>query len=117
MTAVDIIDDTDPERAGEVAWFTGHWVLNQPPATRPYDGALVVRLTRPTNPLNRDHAADIEMLLAYQNRWQRVGQWVGVDDRWSAVVAPTAAAIIGLHSDVAHALARPTVTLTPVKVV
>jgi hypothetical protein len=71
-----------------------------------YDGDLVVRLTHPadpTCPLPRDHAADVEVLLAYQGRWQRVGQWCGVDDGWPSLVAPTAAAVMGLHGDAAGA--------------
>jgi hypothetical protein len=110
VSAVDIIgDDTDPERAGEVALFAGHWVAHQPPANDLYDGDLVVRLTRPadpTYPLPRDHAADVEMLLAHHRRWQRVGHWCGVDDRWPRIVAPTAAAVMGLHSDLSEAVLR-----------
>jgi hypothetical protein len=109
VTAVDIISDADPDRAGEVALFTGSWVREQPPADRLYDGDLVVRLTHPadpTYPLPRDHAADVEMLLAYQGRWQRVGHWCGVDDRWPRLVAPTAAAVMGLHCDLSETSVR-----------
>lgn len=100
VTAVDIISDAD--RAGEVALFTGTWVPEQPPADILYDGDLVLRLTHPadpTYPLPRDHATDVEMLLAYQGRWQRVGQWRGIDSSWPNIVAPTAAAVMGLHCD------------------
>jgi hypothetical protein len=109
VTAVDIISDTDPDRAGEVVLFAGNWVAEQPPASL-YDGDLVVRLTHPadpTYPLPRDHAADVEMLLAYQGRWQRVGQWRGLDDGWPSLVAPTAAAVMGLHGDAAGAAIWP----------
>jgi hypothetical protein len=108
VSAVDIIGDTDPDRAGEVALFAGCWVPDKPPANGSYDGDLVVRLTHPadpTYPLPRDHAADIEMLLAYHGRWQRVGRWCGVDDRWPRLVAPTAAAVMGLHDEVTEAAA------------
>jgi hypothetical protein len=82
------------------------WVPQQPPADSLYDGDLVVRLTHPadpTYPLPRDHAADVEMLLAYQGSWRRVGQWFGIDDGWPGVVAPTAAAVMGLHGDATEA--------------
>ena len=106
VTAVDIISDADPDRADEVVLFAGSWVPEQPPADSLYDGDLVVRLTHPaepTYPLPRDHATDVEMLLAYQGRWQRVGQWNGIDDRWPGIVAPTVAAVMGLHGDATEA--------------
>jgi hypothetical protein len=108
VLAVNIIGDNDPDRAGEVALFAGQWVGDQPPADDQYDGDLVVRLTHPTDPTYpspRDHAADIEMLLAHQGRWRRVGQWFGIDDRWPLIVAPTAAAVMGLHCDLSEAVA------------
>jgi hypothetical protein len=43
VLAVDIVGDTDPERAGEVELFAGSWLPDQPPADL-YDGDLVVRL-------------------------------------------------------------------------
>lgn len=106
VTAVDIIGDADPNRAGEVALFAGNWVPEQPPADSLYDGDVVVRLSHPadpTYPLPRDHATDVEMLLAYRGRWQRVGQWRGLDDGWSSLVAPTAVAVMGLHGDATEA--------------
>jgi hypothetical protein len=110
VLAVNIIgdSDSDTDRAGEVALFAGQWVGDQPPADDQYDGDLVVRLTHPTDPTYpspRDHAADIEMLLAHQGRWRRVGQWFGIDDRWPLIVAPTAAAVMGLHCDLSEAVA------------
>jgi hypothetical protein len=119
VVAVDIVgDDTDPDRAGEVALFAGQWVAHQPPADNLYDGDLVVRLTHPADPTyspHRDHAADVEMLLARDGRWQRVGQWFGIDDRWPLVAAPTAAAVMGLHCDLREAVAgfEATVPLDP----
>lgn len=108
VVAVDIIGDTDRDRSGEVALFAGHWVGDQPPADDQYDGDLVVRLTQPTDPTYpspHDGATDVEMLLAHQGRWRRVGQWFGVDDRWPLIVAPTAAAVMGLHCDLSEAVA------------
>ena len=45
------------------------------------------------------------MLLAHQGCWRRVGQWFGLDDRWPLVVAPTAAAVMGLHCHLREAVA------------
>ncbi len=87
-----------------MALFAGQWVDDQLPADDLYDGDLVVRLTRPTDPtypLPRDHATDVEMLLAHHGRWQRVGQWFGVDDRWPLIVA----AVMGLHCELSEAVA------------
>ncbi|MEV6608892.1 hypothetical protein [Kutzneria sp. NPDC051319] len=108
VVAVHIIGVTDPDRAGEVALFAGQWVDDQPPADDLYDGDLVVRLTHPvdpTYPSSCDHVIDVEMLLAHEGRWQRVGQWFGVDDRWPLIVAPTAAAVMRLHCDLSEAVA------------
>jgi RAMA domain-containing protein len=118
VLAVDIVGDTGPDRAGEVELFAGSWVPEQPPAEGLYDGDLVVRLTDPANPaspLPREDVIDVEMLLAYQGRWQRVGQWRGVDEQWPRVVAPTAAAVMGLHGDATEALARRDATPPPMK--
>jgi hypothetical protein len=123
VTEVDITSDADPGHTDdEVALFTGCWVPEQSPASL-YDGDLVVRLTRPadpTYPLPRDHATDVEMLLAYRGRWQRVGQWRGADDSWPSLVAPTAAAVMGLHGDTAEAVIwletpTPSTSLPPIK--
>jgi hypothetical protein len=108
VVAVHIIGDTDPDHAGEVALFAGQWVEHQPPADDLYDGDLVMRLTAlvdPKDPYGRPHTADVEMLLAHQGRWQRVGQWFGVDHRWPHIVAPTAAAVMRLHCDLSEAVA------------
>jgi hypothetical protein len=119
VVAVDIIDDTEPDRVGEVELFAGSWVPEQPPADGPYDGDLVLRLACPSPPgptyeWHLEHT-DIEMLLAYQGCWQRIGLWCGVDDRWPRLVAPTAASVMGLHSDAAEALAHRDATPPPMK--
>jgi hypothetical protein len=109
VLAVDIVGDTDPDHAGEVELFAGSWVAEQHPARGLYDGDLVVRLTHPAGPTSphlRGDAVDVEMLLASDGRWQRVGLWRGADEQWPRVVAPTAAAVMGLHSDATEALAR-----------
>lgn len=33
VVAVDVLDDTDPDREGEVALFAGSWLPEQPPAS------------------------------------------------------------------------------------
>ncbi|MFD8497298.1 hypothetical protein [Amycolatopsis sp. NPDC059657] len=117
VTAVDIISDVDPDHAGEVALFAGTWVREEPPVDSGlYDGDLVVRLNAPTAPsftLTRNRAADVEMLLAYQGRWHRIGQWHGIGRSWPSVVAPTAAAVMGLHSDATEAVMRPDTASPP----
>ncbi|MFI6098202.1 hypothetical protein ACIA8G_21790 [Lentzea sp. NPDC051213] len=119
VVALDIANDTDPDRTGAVALFAGQWVPEQPSADL-HDGDLVVRLTHPTeptDPLLGDHAVDVDMLLAYQGRWQRVGHWRGVNDHWPRMIAPTAAAVMGLHTDAAEAVApcdtAPSTTAAP----
>ena len=49
VMAVDIVDGTDPDRAGEVALFAGEWVP-EPPADL-CDSDLVVRLPHPGKPI------------------------------------------------------------------
>lgn len=56
VLAVDIVGDTEPDRAGEVELFAGSWVPEQPPAEGLYDGDLVVRLTDPASALPREDA-------------------------------------------------------------
>jgi RAMA domain-containing protein len=110
VLAVGIID-AEPDQAGEVELFAGSWVPERPPADL-YDGDLVVRLspraiTRDKNkPQWRDTSADVEMLLAHQGRWQCVGRWCALNERWPITVAPTAAAVMGLHNDAAEEIAR-----------
>ncbi|WP_436499536.1 hypothetical protein [Actinokineospora sp. HUAS TT18] len=99
VLAADVLDDTDPDREGEVALFAGRWLPEQPPATQ-CEGNLVLALTAPEGDSPPDDLVDVEMLLAHRNRWARVGEWAGVDARWPWTVAMTAAAIIGLHTEV-----------------
>jgi hypothetical protein len=92
---------------GEVDVFAGSWV-GQTPASGLYDGDLVVRLTQPANPTgpSRDPTVDVEMLLAHHGQWQRVGWWRGLDDTWPQLVAPTANAVMGLHTELVEAASR-----------
>jgi hypothetical protein len=39
------------------------------------------------------------MLLAYRGAGSGSGQWRGIDDSWPSLIAPTAAAVMGLHGD------------------
>ncbi|WP_091373278.1 restriction system modified-DNA reader domain-containing protein [Actinokineospora alba] len=108
VLAVDVLDDTDPDRQGEVALFAGCWLTQQRPASLS-EGDLVLVLTAPEGESPPDDLADVEMLLAHRSRWLRVGEWEGVDPRWPWAVAPTAAAIMGLHTEATDvaAAARP----------
>ncbi|WP_414944860.1 hypothetical protein [Amycolatopsis sp. cmx-11-32] len=108
VLAVDILD-VETEGPAEVELFAGCWMPDMPSADL-HDGDLVVRLAPPADPicmLPRDRVADVEMLLAYHGRWQHVGLWKAVDDRWPRVVAPTAAALMGLHVDATEAAVPP----------
>jgi hypothetical protein len=102
---VSALDLAAPGHAGEVHLFAGLWIPEQPPADGLYDGDLVMRLTPPPavdHHQPSDQAVDIEMMLARGGRWQRVGHWCGIDDRWPYVVGQTAAAVMNLTSDSAE---------------
>ncbi|WP_153278084.1 restriction system modified-DNA reader domain-containing protein [Saccharothrix syringae] len=98
VLAADVLDDTDPDREGEVALFAGCWLLEQPSAAL-REGDLVLLLTAPDDELFPDDRVDVEMLLAHHGRWLRVGEWGSLDRRWPWTVAVTAAAIMGLHTE------------------
>lgn len=99
ITGVDICDHGD--RTGEVELFTGCWESDPTPASDDYEGDLVVRLAppSPTGARNEASRVDIEMALAYQDRWQQVGLWPGLGPDWPHIVAPTARAVMWLHTD------------------
>ncbi|TWP46037.1 hypothetical protein FKR81_37325 [Lentzea tibetensis] len=108
VLAVDVLDDTDPDREGEVALFAGCWLPEQP-AAHLCDGDLVLVLTEPDDDPFQDDCddrVDVEMLLAHRNRWQRVGEWPALDARWPWIVAPTAAAVMSLHTDATEVAAH-----------
>lgn len=94
VTAVDL-DPTD-----ETIMLEGRWLATQQPADRLHDGDLVVRLTPPES--GRDDRVTVEMLLAYHERWVRVGVWPDLGPDWPRVIGPTAAAIMSLHCDAAE---------------
>ncbi|MEV8438799.1 hypothetical protein AB0425_15605 [Actinosynnema sp. NPDC051121] len=96
VLAADILDDTDPDREGEVALFAGRWLPEQPPAAV-CEGDLVLVLTASDDESAPDCRVDVEMLLAHDDRWMRVGEWEGMDVHWPWTVAVTAAAIMGLR--------------------
>ncbi len=102
VLAVNVIDDTDPDREGEVALFAGTWLSEQSPADL-CGGDLVLVLTEPDDELPQADRVDVEMLFAYRNRWQRVGEWAALDARWPWTVALTTAAIMNLHTDAVEA--------------
>lgn len=102
VLAVDVLDDTDPDRQGEVALFAGCWLLEQPHAAS-CEGDLVLLLREPGAESPRDDQVDVEMLLAHGDRWQRVAEWDRMDPRWPWTVAATAAAIMGLQVEATEA--------------
>ncbi|OXM59550.1 hypothetical protein [Amycolatopsis vastitatis] len=103
LTEIDIVDDFDLDRDGDVLHMTGRWLTTLPTPDERHDGDLVVVLHEPTTPPASCDAArhvDIEMRLVNGNRWQQVGIWTGVNSDWPYLIAPTAAAIMGLHTDI-----------------
>ncbi|MCR6488306.1 hypothetical protein M8542_36295 [Amycolatopsis sp. OK19-0408] len=103
LTEVDIVSGPDLDCDGDVLHMTGVWLTTLPTADRHHDGDLVVLLHEPTASPARcdpDCHADVEMRLVNGKRWQRVGIWPGVDGSWPHLIAPTAAAIMSLHTDI-----------------
>lgn len=107
VLAADVLDDTDPDRDGEVALFAGSWLPDRPPAAG-CEGDLALVLTAPYGEAPRNDLVDVEMLLAYHNRWLCVGEWRALDPRWPWTVAITASAIMALHTETTD-----TTSLTP----
>jgi hypothetical protein len=106
VLAADVLDDTDPERDGEVALFAGCWLPDRPPAAL-HDGDLVLLLTSPDDEEDRSDLVDVEMLLAHRHRWLRVGEWERLDPRWPWTIAVTAAAIMALHTEASETASSP----------
>jgi hypothetical protein len=107
VLAVDVLDDTDPDRQGEVALFAGCWLPEQPhPAA--CEGDLVLLLHEPDDESPPNDQVDVEMLLAHGERWQRVANWARMDPRWPWSVAVTAAAVMGLQVEATEAAVVPT---------
>jgi hypothetical protein len=102
LTEIDIVDGPDLARDGDVLHMTGRWMTTLPTPDERHDGDLVVLHAPTTPPASGDTArhVDIEMRLVNGNRWQRVGIWTGVNSGWPYLIAPTAAAIMGLHTDI-----------------
>lgn len=51
-------------------------------------------------------AVDLEMLLACYGRWHRVGSWLHLGTAWPVTIAPTAAIVMGLHTDLTESTTR-----------
>ncbi|MFD1045332.1 hypothetical protein ACFQ1S_06900 [Kibdelosporangium lantanae] len=96
VLAVNVLDDSDPDREGEVALFAGRWIRSQPNANE-CDGDLVLFLSESED--SQDERVDVEMFLAHGNRWRRVGEWPALDADWPWTVAHTAHALVALHSE------------------
>ncbi|MBB5808875.1 hypothetical protein F4560_008643 [Saccharothrix ecbatanensis] len=106
VLAADVMDDTDPDREGEVALFAGCWLPGQPQAAM-CEEDLVLVLTAPDGESPPDDQVDVEMLLAHGSQWLRVGEWKGADPRWPWTVAVTAAAIMGRCVETTEAATLP----------
>lgn len=100
VTAVDLDSDDQP------VLLQGCWVDGPPPADGPYDGDLAVRLHPPVD-ADPDRVS-VEMLLAFQRRWTRVGTWPNHGRDWPSVIAPTASTVMHLHTALLEADTRET---------
>lgn len=103
VTEVDIADGPDLDRDGDVLQLGGRWMTTVPGPDEGNDGDVILLLHEPAATPVRDEASrhlDVEMRLLNGERWQRVGIWPNVDDRWPHLIAPTASAIMGLHTDI-----------------
>jgi hypothetical protein len=100
VQAVDMTGDVD--HGEELEIFAGGWLADQPPADL-CDGDLVVRMTPPDDTVV---AVDLEMLLAQHSRWRRVATWLHLGSAWPVIVAPTAATVMRLSTDVVELSAR-----------
>jgi hypothetical protein len=101
---VAITDGTDrTDKVPAVALFAGCWQPDQPPANH-HDGDVLIRLTEPT--WREGDRVDVQMFLLYQHRWQIVGTWNDVGTDWPYIVAPTASAVMELHTNACES-ARP----------
>jgi hypothetical protein len=88
----------NPYAGVPVAFFTGMWIRQQP-AIASFTGDLVLRFAPPSRtgtPRWQAAHVDIEMLLAANDRWQRVGLWLSADAQWPYLVVPTARAVMAL---------------------
>lgn len=88
--------------SGEVVLFAGEWCEHEYPATG-CDGDLVLRLAPPAMADPADDAVAVQLALADHDRWTPAGTWPRLGRDWPAVVAPTAAAIMGSYIDAAEA--------------
>ena len=100
VQAVDIVGDV--EHGQEVELFAGSWLADQPPADL-FDGDLVVRITPQYNTCA---TAGLDMLLARHGRWNRVGAWQHHGTTWPVTLAPAAATIMELTTDIIEVSAR-----------
>ncbi|WP_134666091.1 MULTISPECIES: hypothetical protein [unclassified Amycolatopsis] len=90
--------------SGEVVLFAGEWCEHEYPASG-CDGDLVLRLAPPaaTEVADADDdAVAVRLALADHGRWMPAGTWPRLGRDWPAVVAPTAAAIMGSYLDAAE---------------
>jgi hypothetical protein len=103
VTCVDVADGSDLDHDGDAEFLTGHWMSVIPQPERGNDGDVILVLHNPNGSPSTeggDARVDIEMRLLNGRRWQRVGVWPAQDNCWPHVVAPTASAIMGLHTDI-----------------
>ncbi|PWW53130.1 hypothetical protein DFQ13_116120 [Actinokineospora spheciospongiae] len=112
VVAVDVVSHTDPDREDDIVLFAGVWVAEQPSAEF-CDGDLVVVLTAPEDESSDSDVVNVELLLAHEQRWRRVGFWALLDAHWPWTTAPTVAAIIELHTDASEVDTSPSVTASP----
>lgn len=102
VLAADIPNTATATTTGNVALFAGCWLPGQPPAATHQDDLVVVlRTPAPRAPDDQvpDDLVDVEMLIAHGDRWHQVGRWERLGTIWPGVIAVTAAAIMGQHTN------------------
>ncbi|APU15287.1 MULTISPECIES: hypothetical protein [Actinoalloteichus] len=102
ITCVDV-DTTSTNLTVEPILFEAHWLHTLRPA-RDVEGDVVIRVHTTAS----DTHVDIELLVAYQGRWEQAGVWNGLDTTWPVYVARTVSLIMRLDGDAARPMPRST---------
>jgi hypothetical protein len=103
MTTLPVALTDRTDKVLDVALFAVRWLTDHDDqeSTTHHDGDVVIRLYPPI--WQDGSRVDVQMSQLYQNRWQIVGTWYDVGHDWPHIVAQTANAVMGLHTDLCQA--------------